>query len=138
MSLTDVNFFFPVKIQHQVELLRVAVEEEYRDGAGDETVTQILDLPKAAGWADQSQPRLRELSEVWQFRSELRPADVEDHRPWVLSVPALTDESSLHLQASGGNFQCFFKSVNVSLIGRIFILSKNEVIKELLLSILTP
>ena len=49
MSLTDVNFFFPVKIQHQVELLRVAVEEEYRDGAGDETVTQILDLPKAAG-----------------------------------------------------------------------------------------
>ena len=138
MSLTDVNFFLPVKIQHKVELLRVAVEEEYRDGAGDETVTQILDLPKAAGWADQSQPRLRELSEVWQFRSELRPADIEDHRPGVLSVSALTNESSLHLQASGGNFQCFFKSVNVSLIGRIFILSKNEIIKELLLSILTP
>ena len=138
MSLTDVNFFLPVKIKHKVELLRVAVEEEYRDGAGDETVTQILDLSKAAGWADQSQPRLRELSEVWQFRSELRPADIEDHRPRVLSVSALTNESSLHFQASGSNFQCFFKSVNVSLIGRIFILSKNEIIKELLLSILTP
>ena len=49
MSLTDVNFFLPVKIKHKVELLRVAVEEEYRDGAGDETVTQILDLSKAAG-----------------------------------------------------------------------------------------
>ena len=137
MSLTDVNFFLPVKVQHQVELLRIAVEEEDRDGAGEESFAQILDLPEAAGGADQSQPRLRELSEVWEFCSELGPADVEDHRPGVLSALALTEESSLHFQASGGNFQCFFKSVNVPLIGFIFILSEYKIIKELFLSIFT-
>ena len=137
MSLTDVNFFLPVKIQHHVELLRIAVEEEDRDGAGNESFAQILDLPETAGWGDQTQPRLRELSEVCQFCSELRPADVEDHRPGVISGLALTNESSLHFRASRRNFQCFFKSVNVTLIGVIFILSEYKIIKELFLSIFT-
>ena len=96
MSLTDVNFFLPVKIQHQVELLRIAVEEEDRDGSGKESFAQILDLPEAAGGSDQSQPRLRELFEVGEFCSELGPADVEDHRPGVLSALTLTKESTLH------------------------------------------
>ena len=49
MSLTDVDFFLPVKIQHHVELLGIAVEEEDRDGTGNKSLTQILDFPQAAG-----------------------------------------------------------------------------------------
>ena len=137
MSLTDVNFFLPVKVQHQVELLRIAVEEEDRDGAGDESFAQILDLPEAAGRANLTQPRLRELSEVGQLRSELLPADVEDHRPGVLPLLAGTDESSLHLRASRGNSQCFFQPVNVTLVGGIFILRENKIVQEVFLCIFT-
>ena len=131
------NFFLPVEIQHHVELLGVAVEEEDGDGAGNKSITQILDLSQAGCCTDLSQARLGVLPEVGEFRSELLPADIEDHTPGVFSLIPATDESSLHFYASRGNFQGFFELINFLLISLIFILSKNKVIKEVFLCIFT-
>ena len=117
--------------------VRVAVEEEDRDGPGEKSFTQFLDFLQAAGGADLTQPRLGELPEVGQFGSELLPADVEDHSPGVLSLLVSTDESPFHFRPSRGNFQCFFKPVNVFLVGVIFILSENKIIEEVFLCIFT-